>query len=94
MGDRDHNRSAEVARDRSRESRQAACMEKCLKALPPEQRDLLLKYYGNENQLPADLAVSILQLNTGTPRLRECLKKCLERGTSPTVREGSDQSCN
>lgn len=53
-------------------------MEKCLKVLPPEQRDLLLKYYGNENQLPPDLAVSILQLNTGTRPLRECLRKCLE----------------
>jgi hypothetical protein len=43
-----------------------------------DERDLLLKYYGGEKQLPADLAVSILQLKTGTHQLRECLRKCLE----------------
>jgi hypothetical protein len=53
-------------------------MEKCLKVMPPDERDLLLKYYGSEKQLPADLAVSILQLKTGTHQLRECLRKCLE----------------
>ena len=80
MSDSDHNRSAEVVAGRSRESRQAAaCMEKCLKVLPPEHRDLLLKYYGDENQLPADLALSVLQLQTGTRELRECLRKCLEK---------------
>lgn len=79
MSDSGHNRSAEVVAGRSRESRQAAaCMEKCLKILPPEQRELLLKYYGDEKQLPADLAISILQLKTGTHSLRECLRKCLE----------------
>jgi DNA-directed RNA polymerase specialized sigma24 family protein len=80
MSDIGHNHSAEVVAGRSRESRQAvACMEKCLKVLPPEQRDLLLKYYGVENQLPADLALSVLQLKTGTRELRECLRKCLEQ---------------
>lgn len=79
MSDSSSNRSAEVIVSRSRESRQAAaCMQQCLKVLQPEDRDLLLKYYGNESQLPADLAISILQLKTGTRRLRECLRKRLE----------------
>ncbi len=86
MSDSGYNRSAEVVSQASRESRHAACLEKCLKVLSSEQRDLLLKYYGNENQLPADLAVSILELKTGTPRLRECLRQCLEEfegGSAP-----------
>jgi hypothetical protein len=45
--------------------------------LPDEQRELLRKYYGDENQLPPDLTLSILQLKTGTRLLRECLEKCL-----------------
>lgn len=59
MNDSGNNRSAEVVSAASRKSRRAAaCMKKCLKVLPAEQRDLLLRYYGNENQLPADLALS------------------------------------
>lgn len=77
MSDSQYNRSAETALGQSRESRQAECMEKCLKVLPDDERELLLKYYGDETQLPPDLAISILQLKTGTRRLRECLEKCL-----------------
>jgi DNA-directed RNA polymerase specialized sigma24 family protein len=78
--------SEEVGAGRSRESRQAAeCMEKCLKVLPDEQRESILKYYGDENQLPPDLAISILQLKTGTRRLRECLEKCLQEASENSL---------
>jgi hypothetical protein len=80
MRESDYNRAAGTVSGGSPESLHAvACLEKCLKVLPPEQRDSLLKYYGNESQLPPDLALSILRLQTGTPQLRECLRKCLEK---------------
>lgn len=79
MSDHRYNRSAEVVLHQPSESRAGAdCLEKCLKVLSPAQRDLLWKFYGTENPLPPDLAMSILQLKTGTHQLRECLRKCLE----------------
>ena len=79
MSDHRYNRSAEVVLHQATKSRVGAeCLEKCLKVLSPEQRDLLWKFYGTENSLPPDLTASILQLKTGTHELRECLRKCLE----------------
>ncbi len=85
MSDHRYKRSVETAQDQSRESRQAECLEKCLKVLPDEQRESILKYYGDENQLPPDLAISILQLKTGTRRLRECLEKCLQEASENSL---------
>ncbi len=68
----------------------AACLEDCLSKHPPEERSLLIKYYGfgkseraeQRKRLAAEQKINILFLHTKISRLkkvlRECLRKCLD----------------
>jgi len=65
------------------------CLEKCLSEHPPQERQILLKYYSfgkNEKaemrkKLAGELGISLEYLHTKVSRLRKavgvCLKKCL-----------------
>lgn len=62
-----------------------ACLEKCLQTLVPEDRELLLAYYGHDGAGKAQIrksladsaAMSVTALHTKIYRLREKIGKCL-----------------
>jgi RNA polymerase sigma factor (sigma-70 family) len=65
----------------------AECLEKCLQALSPEKRDLILSYYSREKrekllhraEMARRLGVSIGTLRVSTLRIRTSLEECIER---------------
>lgn len=79
------------APDESDDSR-ASCLERCLEALPTENRELIIQYYQgeghskieNRKQLAERWSLPLNALRIRALRLREklevCIKGCLERG--------------
>jgi DNA-directed RNA polymerase specialized sigma24 family protein len=67
-----------------------SCLERCLQELPPESRDLIVRYYEGEGNVHLDsrhrladtLSVTYATLKTRAYRIRtqlhECLLRCLE----------------
>jgi len=63
-----------------------ACLEECMKALPAEQRDLVLQYYredkrakiDNRRQLAERLGIAINALRIRAHRIRATLQQCVE----------------
>ncbi|HQU82714.1 MAG TPA: hypothetical protein PKY59_06305 [Pyrinomonadaceae bacterium] len=66
------------------------CLEKCLKELPSEKRDLILDYYSEEKQAKIDLHKQISEklnlsktaLRMKILRIKQKLKNCLEECAS------------
>lgn len=68
------------------------CLERCVEALPPGQRSLILQYYREEKRakiearkkLAAELGIGVRALRIRAHRIRahltECVRACLERG--------------
>jgi DNA-directed RNA polymerase specialized sigma24 family protein len=74
--------------DRELDDYRLECMEKCLRALPPEERDLIVKNCSRDKKGKEDLARS-LELTINALRIRvfrirtklnECREKCLRGG--------------
>ena len=71
--------------DRGSDNHRLECMEKCLRALPPEDRDLIVKNCSRDKRGKEDLASSLgLTINALRirvfrirTRLQECREKCL-----------------
>jgi RNA polymerase sigma factor (sigma-70 family) len=72
------------------------CLEKCLEALPPQYRDLILAYYSEpktakieaRKRLAADLGVSLTNMRIQIHRMKQtlagCVRKCLREGIDST----------
>jgi RNA polymerase sigma factor (sigma-70 family) len=84
--------------DDSDGERRFGCLESCLEALSPADRDLLVGYYvgrgirkiGNRQKLCADLGVAPNALRIRMFRLRARLEECVERCLEPAAgRNGS-----
>jgi RNA polymerase sigma factor (sigma-70 family) len=66
---------------------QLGCFEHCLRRLPPEARELLVRYYRAEKReridgraaLAEELGVTLNTLRVRTHRLRAQLEKCISR---------------
>ena len=81
--------SSPAEEEDTREMR-SACLERCLHALPPEKRDLILSYYAREKrekiihraEIARRLGVSIRTLRVRILRLRlgleDCIRRCLD----------------
>jgi RNA polymerase sigma factor (sigma-70 family) len=84
--------SLEEENARGRSGRLSDCLNECLRRLKPEDRELLLLYYGgdkprrerNRKKLAAKLKLKYGALRTRASRLRakvrECARRCRERG--------------
>ncbi len=80
-----------LAADEAPEAREArvACLESCLRHLPPHSRELILGYYrgqgGERKRLAKSLGMTYTSLKTRAHRIRsalgECLRECLEAQT-------------
>jgi DNA-directed RNA polymerase specialized sigma24 family protein len=80
---------APVEEPGSDETERSACVERCLAAMPPDQRRMLLQYYqGSHNvrhrqQLSRDLGMTPSNLRVKVHRLRckikDCVEKCLRK---------------
>ena len=86
QGQIDLNQAADVAAPpKSSVSQQEHCFERCLNALAPESRLLILEYYkdderqkiNNRQNLAARLGLSLNALRSRTQRIRERLEKCI-----------------
>jgi DNA-directed RNA polymerase specialized sigma24 family protein len=74
--------------DREFDEYRLECMEKCLRALPPEERDLIVKNCNRDKKGKEELARSLgLTLNALRirvfrirTRLHECREKCVSEG--------------
>jgi len=80
------------------------CLDRCLDKLAPHARGLIERYYSANKRAKIDLrrrlatefGISLNTLRLRALRIREklqtCIEKCLQptRGSSPTVREGSN----
>ena len=72
-----------------------ACLDRCLEALPPETRDLVIGYYdlqgGEQMRQRRELAARLgilpnalrLRLHRLRHRLEDCVQHCLERRDTP-----------
>jgi len=75
------------APDPAQLEREAECLEKCLSALPPKQRDLILRYYRVDKHskieqhklLAEELGISAGALRLRALRIRNELELCLEK---------------
>lgn len=62
------------------------CLERCLKSLPPNDRDLVLQYYEQERQakiehrklLARELGIAVNALRIRAHRIRHVLQECME----------------
>lgn len=82
----DINQAADIAApSKSSTSEQERCFERCLNALAPESRLLILEYYkdeerqkiNNRQNLADRLGLSLNALRSRTQRIRERLEKCV-----------------
>jgi RNA polymerase sigma factor (sigma-70 family) len=88
---------AESSEEYARREAQLECLQKCLTALPPEQRKLITHYYRGDKdtkikgrrELADELGIPLNALRIRASRLRGklevCLRKCLQ-GKSPQVK--------
>ena len=76
-----------VTEDRRRSERKLDCLERCLRSLPPEQRELITLYYRGERgakiegrrDLARRLGVPLNALRIRASRLRAKLEACVRR---------------
>ena len=76
-----------LAEEQDTREMRSVCLERCLKALSPEKRDLILSYYAKEGrekiihraEMARSLGVSIRTLRVRMLRLRGGLEDCIER---------------
>jgi len=63
------------------------CLDECMQALPPDQRDLVLQYYqkdrrakiDNRKQLALSLGIAINALRIRAHRIKSALQRCVEK---------------
>jgi DNA-directed RNA polymerase specialized sigma24 family protein len=66
--------------------REHECLEKCMQAIPPSQRELLLQYYqedkrakiNNRRQLAEKLGIAVNALRIRACRIRAGIQQCVE----------------
>jgi DNA-directed RNA polymerase specialized sigma24 family protein len=83
-----------TARSDESQEKDHACLESCLRGLPPESRSLLERYYqspggsliSGRRQLASDLGISIETLRTRALRLRRSLVQCVVRCRATEIR--------
>jgi DNA-directed RNA polymerase specialized sigma24 family protein len=79
-----------------------ACLDRCLNALPQEKRSLLIRYYRNEKKSKIDdrqlmaeeVGVGLNALRIQVFRLRNTVRKCMERCQCKKEMESSNSSFN
>ncbi len=81
---------AQPANADNEDEREYECLDRCMKGLPPDSRDLMLQYYQDEKRekiehrkrLAAQLGIGINALRIRACRIREslyhCVRNCLE----------------
>lgn len=84
--------SRDLAEQESEKERRSECLSRCLEALAPDQRDLIITYYTGDQRLKletrralaAGLSISLNALSIRACRIRDrletCVAKCLAAG--------------
>lgn len=85
------NVSAEVVlREPRRSSKERKCLDGCLNKLKPQERELVLRFFGDKKMGPKDLGSSLVisgvQLKKISSRLKKCIENCLNESEENGLR--------